>query len=645
MSILDLNYTPSVDAVQEFSVQTNAVSAEFGRLGGGVINLITKSGSNAFHATALEFGATPRWTRPTFSPIAAAQRRAPSSATSSGATWAGRSTATGRSSSPTTRACGQNGRSDVTVPLPEWRTGDFSNFRNSPGSRSHLRPGDDPGRSGQPRVPHPRSVPGQRHPGRRISPMARPMVEYWPLPNTAPSNAFTQANNLLALRLQRDEGDRPIRASITSFNDRWRTFVRYWSDEANLAFNSFNNASSSAGGDGPTFTKVHSLSIDNNYRRAVVPAQRALWAEPPFRDRTADLGRLRPLAAGFPTTSENGRRAGIPAHRRAGLPVPRPGDVHRPGDCANDAQLQLERDQGLEPHTLKFGTDYRKFLLNFTQLFFPSWSFSFSNAQWTQRDPNVTSATQGSALASMLLGIPSSVILSHNPDPALSSLLLRRRHPGRLEGHAQLHDQPRPALRVRLAPHRALQPAGRISTPRAPSPLVGQVPGQPLFQSVAAEGRRGVHGRRTTGSRSKTDYNNVSPRIGFAWNFAEKTVVRERLRHLTHGRTAQPLDRGDVDDGAPARRVHRLDHRLDAEECAGQVDVEDLLEPGEVEIPDRAERDDGGVVDEPRAFRTLRRRGDGGVPLSGWVTREGRSAPARRVPRRAPCRSRRGCRR
>ncbi len=56
VSILDLNYTPSVDAVQEFSVQTNAVSAEFGRLGGGVINLITKSGSNAFHATAFGFG-------------------------------------------------------------------------------------------------------------------------------------------------------------------------------------------------------------------------------------------------------------------------------------------------------------------------------------------------------------------------------------------------------------------------------------------------------------------------------------------------------------------------------------------------------------------------------------------------------------
>ncbi|MCI0626640.1 MAG: carboxypeptidase regulatory-like domain-containing protein [Acidobacteria bacterium] len=39
------------DAYAEFSVQTGLFSAEFGRAGGGVLNLITKSGTNQFHGT------------------------------------------------------------------------------------------------------------------------------------------------------------------------------------------------------------------------------------------------------------------------------------------------------------------------------------------------------------------------------------------------------------------------------------------------------------------------------------------------------------------------------------------------------------------------------------------------------------------
>ncbi len=46
---------PIVDAVEEFKVQTNAYSAEFGKAAGGVLNLKIKSGTNTLHGSAFEF--------------------------------------------------------------------------------------------------------------------------------------------------------------------------------------------------------------------------------------------------------------------------------------------------------------------------------------------------------------------------------------------------------------------------------------------------------------------------------------------------------------------------------------------------------------------------------------------------------------
>lgn len=48
-------YAFSQDAVQEMQVNANTYPAEIGRAGGGAINVVTKSGTNAFHGTAFEF--------------------------------------------------------------------------------------------------------------------------------------------------------------------------------------------------------------------------------------------------------------------------------------------------------------------------------------------------------------------------------------------------------------------------------------------------------------------------------------------------------------------------------------------------------------------------------------------------------------
>jgi len=48
-------FFPNLDAIQEFKIESNSPPAEFGRFNGGVVNLTTRSGTNALHGTAFEF--------------------------------------------------------------------------------------------------------------------------------------------------------------------------------------------------------------------------------------------------------------------------------------------------------------------------------------------------------------------------------------------------------------------------------------------------------------------------------------------------------------------------------------------------------------------------------------------------------------
>src|SRR5215831_6117995 len=226
-----LTVLPSVDAVEEFRVQTNNYSAEFGGSGGGIVNLIFKSGSNQLHGSAFDFLRNSvmdsnSWNGNRSGIPLASFKRNQFGASGGGPVilpklYHGRDRTFFFLSYEGLRQRSAGSFGPTTMPTLLERAGDFSDTRNATGQLITIY---DPfsGVNGSPRTP----MPGNIVPASRFNPVSTKALKYWPLPNQA-GDPNTHSNNYFSTGSNRQDIDQFDAKVDHNFTDRQRLSVRF----------------------------------------------------------------------------------------------------------------------------------------------------------------------------------------------------------------------------------------------------------------------------------------------------------------------------------------------------------------------------------------------------------------------------------
>jgi hypothetical protein len=230
---------PNPDALQEFSMQTNAYSAVYGRDAGAVVTMVTKSGTNEMHGSIFEFVRNDKLnTRNFFAAGVDPLRRNQFGGTIGGPVklpgYNGKDRTFYFLSLEGTRQVASSTFSNVVVPSALERVGDFSQSK-LPAGRAVAAP-----ETVTPANPTGVPFPGNVIPTSRLDPVAVNFIkDFMPLPNRAGNIAVYQ------LSLPTSDGQLAMKIdhAITAAN---KLSLRYfWDDftvQQNAALPAFNSA-------------------------------------------------------------------------------------------------------------------------------------------------------------------------------------------------------------------------------------------------------------------------------------------------------------------------------------------------------------------------------------------------------------------
>ncbi|MBM3735860.1 MAG: hypothetical protein FJW39_08750 [Acidobacteria bacterium] len=528
-NIIAVSAIPSVEGVQEFRIQTNAFSAEYGRSGGGVVSLVTKSGTNELHGSLFEFLRNSVLDANSWQANRAGLRLASFKRNQFGFSIGGPLVIpklyNGRNRTfffhlfEGTRIRA-GGTAQYTVATELERRGDFSETYIANGQRKAVfdpfTTRADPARPGRFLRD---AVPGNILPASRHDPVALNAQKFVPLPNHA-GLPFTRANNLVVQVAQPVPVDRVEVKIDHHFNDRQRMFGRYsFIDTLVNSPNYWNTIAMP--NDGNRYERLQNAGLD--YTHTLSPSAvfnvrygfgRAAGTRRPYGWGT------QPTSLGFPSYMDRSVDEPI-------FPTFSPQDVSQIGANAGSFWLMrngthtvvinLAKTQGR--HSLKFGFDGRVNYNNFLQLGQPSGNFGFTRAATQGPDPRTATAAGGVGYAGFLLGTGTSGNLSFGIRPANANHYMAGyvnddfRVSHKLTINAGFRWDFESAVTERYDRMAVIDPYVR-------NPLSDQVKQELLGGYVFAGENLGRREARTTSLRQ------MNPRLGFAYQANAKTVVR-----------------------------------------------------------------------------------------------------------------------
>ncbi|MGP8246841.1 MAG: TonB-dependent receptor [Bryobacteraceae bacterium] len=212
---------PSVDAVQEFKVKTNAFAAEFGHAAGSIMNASIKTGTNQFHGVAFEFLRNDDLDANNFFTNAAGNSRSPFHQNQFGGVLGGpirRNRTFFFADYQGTRQNSVSGSSISDVPPAALRTGNFSSVPTiieDPATR-HVGPAGNV-------IATP--FPGNTIPSNEINSTSAAILSQLPLPNFGVSNAVARNYFYQAKQSSNtDQGDIRVDQVVSEKNNLFARF-------------------------------------------------------------------------------------------------------------------------------------------------------------------------------------------------------------------------------------------------------------------------------------------------------------------------------------------------------------------------------------------------------------------------------------